>query len=779
MKKNRIEHIGLILDCLFIALCVVAIGLNMFYGNCTKLSNAIGIFGGFYIFLILLVFAFRRTFFDWHIINGGMLRKVICISILVPFVVAALISLQCEPIQPNELISHIDKWDNDTVKYEEENVLWTIFVHYVDPGLQINALQECDARRWTGAVAILGLIFLNGLLITSIINWVDKRRELWQKGIVKYPWSMSFYRHYVIIGGNDMVGGIVRQIFDKEKETNFFRWGYILIQTSRDVELFRRELFSTLSPNEQRKIIIYYGSRTSATDIESLKLKNAKEVYLLGEDSRTDDLESYHDTLNMKCLRLLWKSYIVTSNGEKIKILRNEIECIKAKGVQDENTKSIVKAKENEIKALRILCRVMFEYQATFTVFQFSEISKELKDYINFKPFNYYETWAQKVLITRQLAGVSYYAPLEGCYGIDESSPEYVHLVIVGMSRMGTAMATEAAHLAHYPNFVKSGIRTKITFIDENAAREKDCFVGRYKDLFSLSHWRYGEFSKEDKAFVWTESSSPKGLEHLGGDFLDIEWEFINGGLEQEFVQDYILQSSRLTPKMTIALCVPEASKCLAQGLYLNREIYKNVLQILVYNRLDDAIVKEMIFDSDSNQYNPFENKIKAFGMASSCYDAEYIEQAEFIAAELDEEYRLIYNELKENDKIKDEGSGKGKSAVAGWWSNIYSANMLWTKLRCVHFSGGKLTDQQLDLMAKVEHNRWNMEQLLMRCRPLNAKEQEEIVGDRTQKNVYKGKMAHLDICSNNRLVEIDPNVIAYDKGFSKALPRIYNKLQN
>ena len=48
----------------------------------------------------------------------------------------------------------------------------------------------------------------------------------------------------------------------------FFSRPYILVQTSHDVEEFRRELFSTLNEEKQKNIIIYYGSRTSKKDIE-------------------------------------------------------------------------------------------------------------------------------------------------------------------------------------------------------------------------------------------------------------------------------------------------------------------------------------------------------------------------------------------------------------------------------------------------------------------------------------------------------------------------------
>ncbi len=202
-----------------------------------------------------------------------------------------------------------------------------------------------------------------------------------------------------------------------------------------------------------------------------------------------------------------------------------------------------------------------------------------------------------------------------------------------------------------------------------------------------------------------------------------------------------------------------------------------NVLQILVYNRYDDALIEEMINHS-VKQYNPFQKKIKAFGMAAHGYDAQSIEEAEYIAEQFNIEYGRIYDYLDKAGRIVDEGKGKGKSEVAKWWSNIYCANMLWTKLRCMDLNGREfITKRQLDVLSRVEHNRWNMEQLLLRCRPLTQDEQNDVISRKVGKNDLKGDMAHFDLCSNKRLVEIDNISTAYDRAFSTILLRIYNDL--
>ena len=133
---------------------------------------------------------------------------------------------------------------------------------------------------------------------------------------------------------------------------------------------------------------------------------------------------------------------------------------------------------------------MMFEYQTSFNLFQTTDINDKK---INFRPFNYYEMWAQKVLVCQDLTAPtdkSHYIPLEGHEGIKSDDNSFVHLVIVGMSRMGIAMAIEAAHLAHYPNFETLRKRTRITFIDSNMKQERHQFMERFKDMFLLAHRR-------------------------------------------------------------------------------------------------------------------------------------------------------------------------------------------------------------------------------------------------------------------------------------------------
>lgn len=49
----------------------------------------------------------------------------------------------------------------------------------------------------------------------------------------------------------------------------------------------------------------------------------------------------------------------------------------------------------------RITVLVLFEYQTTYAVFQVSDLAEEWHQQIDFRPFNFYEEWAKKLLEKR------------------------------------------------------------------------------------------------------------------------------------------------------------------------------------------------------------------------------------------------------------------------------------------------------------------------------------------------------------------------------------------
>lgn len=767
---------------------------------CSHLSLLAGVLGVLYSLSVLFLGIVSRPRFDWHLVNGNYILKVISIVLLVPFSLYLLlgspnVNLQAEElVESNQyeqskivdtlVIGHKDSLSiivplhadvsNESVSSPQEDIplFWAVYYHFIDPGNQHMTTSQ-KGRNWAALIAILGVFLLNGLLVSSIIGWIDSRKEKWLKGDVKYKLFLSRKPHYVIIGSNDMVEGIVQQLFSKDKSGYEILNPYILIQTSQDVATFRQALFSNLTTEQQKRVIIYYGNRTSKVDIDDLCLSRAKEVYILGEDARVDDIESYHDTMNMECLKLI-------SN----------------------NLTNCQQFYENDDEDKRLVCRVMFEYQTSFNVFKVTDINV---DKIKFLPFNYYEKWAQNVLICQKTDPADIekapYLPLEGPNGIKIDDTAFVHVIIVGMSRMGIALAIESAHLAHYPNFDSKNKRTKITFVDINADVERDFFMTRFKALFALSHWRYGAVVGDK--IEWNADNEIKECDHLGGDFIDVEWEFIKGPAQSSAVQQYVVDSSKnVDARLTIAICIPENSRAIATAAYLPDSVYqsKSTLQVLVYQRLNGELVRQI---SENN--GRYCGKIKAFGMARNCYDSDLVEICEHMEKAISTAYTDYKKSIdqgkaksaKENieEPVKEANGDKmGKSSPAKMWSNYYNIYSMWTKFRSVSTADGRafnplkedfdsVDSEMMTVLGQIEHNRWNIEKLLLRFRPLTKEEQDEarivdLNASDEAKEAYKAKFAHLDICSNEVLDSVDYNMSHLDKALIKVLPSDYRKFK-
>ena len=833
-KHMEILLMIIVIVSLFLSLFAPAVGTSKLL---IATQYALGGIGAFYAICAISWFLFKRVKFDWVLINGHFLRKVCLLVLLTPFVITSIVRVLNIVSSPKELAyeetlyeCHDKELPCELKKNQASpNLFWSVYYQFIDPGNQGATTTE-NGRKVAAVVAILGIFLLNGLLVSSIIGWIDSRKEKWLKGEVKYNGFLKLRSHYIIIGGNDVVGGVVKQIFERIDKEKSWAKPYILIQTSCEIECFRRELFSDLTTDQQQRVIIYYGSRTSQEDIAKLYFEKAEEVYILGEeaykgDTHSDDIESYHDTINIECLKLI-----------------------------SEAIKDIARFYEDDNNDKRLVCRVMFEYQTTFNIYQVTDINKHK---IKFLPFNYYEMWAQKVLICQELEYKTKckYLPLEGFEGIKSDDNSFVHFVIVGMSRMGVAMAIEAAHLAHYPNFETKKKRTRITFIDADMDREKHFFMGRFKEMFSLA--RYRDVSNTGKdlysttKYPWInpleDPSSPYYSvdNYLGEDFIDVEWEFLNGVMAHSDIQQYLVDAAaNKDAKLTIAICLPENNRAIATAAYLPDSVYQNTstLQVLVYQRLNDDVLSQI------SQNNPrYCGKLKAFGMASKSYDASLVEMSEKISQSLGDAYdqygweqrqsrckadcflegdynlqegvfdaqpeirdqvkiwmnehlakcnfkdvnkdfRELVGKLKnlvENKKTDD----SGKSKAAKMWSNHYNIHSMWTKYRSVTIPDGELFNPlkrsfdkvMLDELGKVEHNRWVVEQLLLRYRPLTQREQtgakvETLCSSSAKKNVLKKNFAHLDICSNAVLNRIDYNISELDKRLIEVLPGAYRE---
>ena len=86
------------------------------------------------------------------------------------------------------------------------------------------------------------------------------------------------------------------------------------------------------------------------------------------------------------------------------------------------------------------------------------------------------------------------------------------------------------------------------------------------------------------------------------------------------------------------------------------------------------------------------------------------------------------------------------------------------------------ISQQDIEILAQVEHNRWNVEELILGYRPCTDEEQDKIAADvDTQKDAFKARKIHYDLRAYNDLRpdKTGRSAKIYDLCLSAALPLI------
>lgn len=797
---------------------------------------------------------------DRMFVKGHFIMKVITFVILLPFIVTALISIcnlffpekaklrpddllvkENEGTSPNDSINasiviskHVECKDSIYANVNavilkpsrdnnKESLFWEVYYHFVNPGSQ--HMTTAKGKPWAGLIAIFGIILLNGLLISTLTSWFERRKDQWTNGDIRYkkrkfrafrnPREYAGNKIAVVIGASENAPTIIKNLLDGKGNGRPY---YVVLLTNGKVKDVRDRIASYLNEDDSERLVIYNGQLDSIEEIKSIPVENATEIYVLGENSNEDVSSSYHDTQNMKCVHNI-AGYL----------------------------------SQNKVQN-KIVCHVQFEYQTTYSVFQFSDLPDNIKEHLDFIPFNCYENWAQKVFVDCEYSEkgkvdsedrVISYTPLDGT-GISAESDKNVHLIVVGMTKMGIAVAIQAAQIAHYPNFKINGDnphRTKITFIDPDAENEMDFFMGRYQNLFNLARHRYLDLSKRDYSLdaEWVDPFlvESKEYKYLGPNFLDIEWEFIKGSVEQPGVMEYLRRSAdnAYSPNneeacmtkedngkslLTIAVCNKYSNEAIAEGIYMPSIVYDKAQQILVYQRESSEILYNLYFKEGKEQEqscNKRYSKLRPFGMLNADFtidkDSYYRAMlcnyvygcAPFstITKDSSADLNTIINDIRheiQNCSTSINGEAAMTAAMQKWeeltifnkWSNKYLSNSFKTKLRSIEYTCDKyqcdkdLIEQKMEScktsMAECEHNRWNTQQLLMGLRAYTENENNEYItilnkeGTGKAKGFKKSKQngrekAHLDIRSYSRLEKDDPQNHLYDEVFNACIPEI------
>ncbi len=615
-------------------------------------------------------------------------------------------------------------------------------------------------------IFLFGAFVFNGIIIGVITNSIERRVNSHKEGRIHYLKS----GHYIIMGYDEMVPSFISHIFDKDKDA------YILILTAKETMSIKEQLLKSFSDKQMERVIINYGHRISTEAFKDIYLEAAEEVFVVGNHSNPA-----HDAINVECVDSISR-YL----------------------------------KDQRQKPVRITC--VFKDLDTYAAFKTSEIFGDVKNLgVEFIPYNFYTGWAKQVFVKRLYRdfdnpGTEYRYPLVYGKGIVPDDEKYVHLVFVGTTNFAVAFAMEAAYVLHFPNGPK--VKTIITFIDVNADKEKDEFITRNRHFFEVQAYTYRDLSAEPKDV--SEYIGKEYLKFTGEDanFLDVEFEFIKGDVFSKNVQDVISswaeEHSEGKQCLSIFLALADQRQNFVMGMNMPDEVYNNEIPVFIrQNRSDNFVTnlrnadmrrgdKKLIYSVvtkddvvESKKSDARYAHIYPFGMNETafCADDHSLKRAKLINYLYEtadyETYKFqgipVLDAIPEDKIWEEANSCWQKLSVALKWSNLYNSYTMRTKQRTLRAMRGldiddeshdydTLSEYELEQLAIVEHNRWNVEKLLMGFRKPRKDEdmyEHEEFADSLKKN--KDLFIHHDIRPFSQLDTIKK----LDYEFSRYIPWI------
>jgi len=350
-----------------------------------------------------------------------------------------------------------------------------------------------------------------------------------------------------------------------------------------------------------------------------------------------------------------------------------------------------------------------------------------------------------------------------------------VHLVIVGMSAQAEALALNAALVAHYPNYCKdTRLRTRITIIDDNIYDGRDRLIQRYVYLFENSYYRTIDLND-----ILPQCSLHRPMyEKQRNDFIDVEWEFVNGTIRNNAIRKKLEEwSNDSRQQLTIAICHSDYDRNFNESLGLPQAIYKNEIPILCHTEKKDLM--SVATETYTSIY-PFDKE---------CCDINTLRILKRLAQRVNYVYNHCFS-LAAGDPITApsfidenilETQWKAVGSLSKQYSNIFNAMTLGTKMHSVGHSAEDwkkyyaLSMEEINILTEVEHNRWSVEELILGYRPTTDEENKLIEADVSQKKILRNRKIHYDLRAFDdlRADSTDKNVNVYDMALIQGIPLI------
>lgn len=547
-------------------------------------------------------------------------------------------------IQENQDVSFINK-------------IWYIVNRLLDPG----QIEDSQDKLFAFIITISGWIVCSGILISVITNGFDERRRKIQEGLIRYP----FKNHCIIFGYNQMTINLIRQI---NEWPEFSKNASVIIHSSVNSHDIRSVVNSQFSNDMENRIFIFTGDRSSREELNRLYLDKAKLVLVVG-----DEEERNCDSDNIECVKII---------------------------------SQILEEKKSNSHD-KLLCYLSLQNQKLFTLSQNEDFFYHLQN-LKLQIFNYYESWANKVLTGGKSTDGRLY-PLLNYKAIKSGGKKYVRFVIIGFHQMGFAMAMQAVRIAHFNNK-----KTVISIIDKDISLKKQMI----------------------------DAQMP-GKECL----FDIEFDFHNSHIELTEIRQKIAEWVNDEEQVvSIAVCLRDLDESISAGFNLPLDVFKREIPIFIRQELIHGY--SGIFTNNKMADLVKYKNIYFFGsLENSCDDLDF--KRDYYAKKVHLDY---INSMQESGEFSHNDPNH-----RDWehlpeqikWSNRYAVDFYPVKWRILEDNSRLLQEkynydlakyvrdfssifnsikennydksdekvkgflEDIELLARVEHYRWSAERIL------------------------------------------------------------------
>ena len=568
----------------------------------------------------------------------------------------------------------------------------------------------------------LSVIILSVLFILQFVGWLfwgfkwqDVLALFMDPGNFSHPGGNDFFRIIIALLGVFLFSALLISVFTNifDNVSSSYRKGesqysfnnhILIIGSSRPL----RNMLSAIRDREE-----YNGKNIlvmTAKDVEKLR---SKMNIFLDDSTFSNRITYFHrernslNHLKEACAEKACVIYVIGEDNETAHDALN-IRCL--------NLLKGLCGKDGPI----IPCYLMMEQSSTLSVFNY--LKEEDASRLNIEAINESDYAAEQLMINTSFLPVI----------SRDDVQQRAHIVIVGNSDASHSFASVAAQICHYPNFKDYSNRTKITMVGYGKS-DMDRFVASYKDLFNLCHYRY---THQDTILEFHPCQEL-------GDFMDIEWDFIDGEFFSPFVMSF-LESAVSNPSETVALaiCTESDETNANMALHLPRAVYDSNINIAVcqndYSELMEAAV------STKKYGNLF-----IYGRAQQGEDVLLTKRSS-MGMRVNRVYDLKYG----NPPAKNAEEAWSSLPYAHKYSSIASANSIAMKLKCFHLELTNhnihgLSEEDAEILSEMEHRRWMTTMLFMGYRSATKVERKDRSRFKELKNEH---FVHLDIAPFDEL---------------------------